>query len=64
MRYIIVDKEKLRENLSLWNNPNFARDVTGEVIKAEVDIVHLLRELKEAEDKIDNEIKKLQEKKG
>ena len=64
MGYIIIDREKLRENLKMWNNSTFARDVTSEIYKAEVDATHLLKALKEAENKIDSEIKKLQNKKS
>lgn len=64
MGYIIIDEEKLRDNVGLWNNRDYRERALNDVMNARVDYSHMLKALQEAEKKIDEDIQKLQEKKN
>ena len=64
MGYIIIDEEKLHEKISLWNNSNYTNQVLSDVYNAKVDYACMLKALQQEEARIDEDIKKLQLKKG
>ena len=64
MGYIIIDEEKLKEKISLWNNSNYTNQALGDVYNAKVDYAYMLKALQQEEARIDEDIKKLQLKKG
>lgn len=64
MGYIIIDEEKLKERISLWNNSGYNDKVLADVNSAKVDYACMLKALQQEEARIDEDIKKLQLKKG
>ena len=64
MGYIIIDEEKLHEKISLWNNSNYTNQVLSDVYNAKADYACMLKALQQEEAKIDEDIKRLQLKKG
>lgn len=64
MGFIIIDEEKLKENIGKWNSRSYHDQVTGDVYNAKVDYSYFLEALQQAEEKINTDIKKLEEKKS
>ena len=64
MGYLIIDEEKLREKISLWNNSNYTNQVLSDVYNAKADYACMLEALQKEEARIDEDIKKLQLQKG
>lgn len=64
MGYFIVDEEKLKEKINQWNDKNYREKVMWDITCAKADVSHMLEALQEAEKDIDNQIKKLEEKKN
>lgn len=60
MGYIIIDEEKLKEAISLWNNQSYKQQVKGDINRAEVDASHLLEVLQQEEKEINNRIQSLE----
>lgn len=64
MGYIIIDEEKLKEKIALWNNSSYTDKVLSDVYNAKADYACMLEALQKEEARIDENIKKLQLKKG
>jgi len=64
MGYLIIDEEKLKEKISLWNNSNYTNQVLSDVYNAKADYACMLKALQKEEARIDENIKKLQLQKG
>jgi hypothetical protein len=64
MGYIIIDEEKLKERIALWNSSNYSDTVLSDVYNAKVDYACMLKALQQEEKRIDEDIKKLQLQKG
>lgn len=64
MGYIIIDEEKLKEKIALWNNSSYTDKVLSDVYNAKADYACMLKALQQEEAKIDEDIKKLQLRKG
>lgn len=64
MGYLIIDEEKLKEKISLWNNSNYTNQVLSDVYNAKADYACMLQALQKEEERIDENIKKLQLQKG
>lgn len=64
MGYIIIDEEKLKERISLWNNLGYTDKVLSDIYNAKVDYAYMLQALQQEEQRIDENIKKLQLQKG
>lgn len=64
MGYIIIDEEKLKERISLWNNSSYSDKALADVHSAKVDYSHMLEVLRQEEIKIEESIKELELKKG
>ena len=64
MGYIIIDEEKLKERISLWNNQSYTDKVLSDIHNAKVDYAYMLKALQQEEARIDEGIKKLQLQKG
>jgi hypothetical protein len=60
MGYIIIDEEKLKEKIYLWNNSNYTDKVLGDVYSSRADYACMLKALQQEEKRIDEDIKKLQ----
>lgn len=64
MGYIIIDEEKLKERIALWNSSNYSDKVLSDIYNAKVDYSHMFEALRQEEIKIEEDIKKLELKKG
>ena len=61
MGYIIIDEEKLEERIGRWNSGDYRSKVMSDITNAQVDYSHMLKALQQAENKIDEDIRKLEE---
>lgn len=64
MGYIIIDEEKLKEKIALWNNSSYTDKVLSDVYNAKADYACMLKALQKEEARIDEDIRNLQLKKG
>lgn len=64
MGYIIIDEEKLKEKIALWNNSSYTDKVLTDIFNAKADYTCMLKALQQEEARIDESIKKLQLQKG
>jgi hypothetical protein len=62
--YIIIDEEKLKQKVALWNNSSYKDKVMADVYHARADYAHMLAALQQEEKRIDEDIRILQLKKG
>ena len=64
MGYIIVDEDRFKANVGLWNNKTYMNDAMFALINAAVDYSYMAEALKQAESKIDKDIKELEKQKN
>ena len=64
MGYIIVDEEKFKASVSLWDSRTYMDDAMFSLSSAAVDYSHMIKALQQAEEKIDSDIKELEKKKN
>lgn len=64
MGYIVVDEDKFRERVNLRNDRSYIQDALSDFRQSQVNYSHLLEALKEAENKVEEEIKRLQKRKS
>lgn len=64
MGYVLIDEDKLEENISKWNSLDYRQKVENDVYRARASMSHLLEALQREEKEIDEKILKLQEQKS
>ena len=64
MGYIIIDEKQLEHKLRMWNNSDYYNKAMNDVVQSKVDCSNLLKALQQEENKIDEDIKELEEKKS
>ena len=63
MGYFIIDRDELEHRLRLWNNDSYYNQAMGDIVMAKANPSYMLEALVEAEQQINKDIQKLENKK-